>query len=127
MKCVSNNDEKSMKLAEGFIVRQREAMTLTFKTRMREAIGHEVEDQGLSFGNARHWGAAAAALTSGATFHLKDDDNRQQLMEMIDRLPKDLEALEHADLNALIRGDYRLMLSFAEHGLTLTCPIWHSL
>lgn len=47
-------DEKAMKLAESFIERQREALILAFKTRMKEAIGHAVEDHGLSYGNARH-------------------------------------------------------------------------
>jgi hypothetical protein len=136
-----HNDEKAMKLAEDFIERQREALTLAFKTRMKEAIGHAMEDGSLSYGNARHWAvaalalapddndlralveglaAAAAATASGAKVRLKDDADRQERLAMIDRLPKDLEALDHVFYAARDRGDYRLMLALAEHGLPLT-------
>lgn len=65
-------------------------------------------------------GAAAAASASGATVRLKEDADRRQRLEAIDRLPKDLEALQQAYYRARERGEYRLILALAEHGLTLT-------
>jgi hypothetical protein len=136
------NVESAMALAETFIDRQQEALSLAFRTRMDEAIGQSPQDSAPAFETALNWARAALALTprdrvlrmliddlkaaasisaqSPVTVKLKDDADRQARQQSQDRLPMDIEALTAAFFKARDSGRNSLMLVLAEHGLTIT-------
>jgi Tetratricopeptide repeat len=137
-----HNAESAMALAETFIDRQQEALSLAFRTRMDEAIGQSPQDGAPAFETALIWaraalalapgdremrmligdlkGAAAIAAQSPVTEKLRDDADRQARQQSQDRLPMDIDALTTAFIKARDGGHFALMLFLAGHGLTIT-------
>jgi len=137
-----HNVESAMALAESFVDRQQEALTLAFRTRMDEAIRQSPQDGAPAFETALTWARAALALTprdrklrmliddlteaaaiatqSGAGVKLKDDADRAAREKRYDRLPMDINTLTTAFFKARDGRHYSLMLFLAEHGLTIT-------
>ena len=63
--------------------------------------------------------AAAAAAGPGLTVRLRDEAKRAEILHTHEKLPQDLAALSRCFYEVRDKGQYAMMLSFAEHGIRL--------
>lgn len=136
------NQELALSLSKIFLEQQEDALILAYRTLMEGEIRNSIQDGPPAFEAARNWAFAQLALTPQEQFlqlliedltdaahiakssklnvTIKSNEDRIERLQKIKNLNLTLENLIRCYREARYRGQYALLLLFADYGVALT-------